>query len=173
MDCLLVVDFQQGFASNINPALGSKIKSLVDLFTDVSYCVFTQFKNTASSNFVKQLGWDKLLTEEEQDFIVCPNSANFVVEKNTYSAVCDDLLDFLRDHQIKTVFLCGLDSDACILATAFDLFDRGYRVLIIEDACDSSGGSEINDAAMAIIRRSFGENNVTKTDNIFVGWFRL
>ena len=166
MDCLLVVDFQQGFALNTNPALSSKIKLLVDLFTDVSYCAFTQFKNTTSSNFVKQYGWNKLSTEEEQDFIVHPNSANFVLEKGTYSAVCDDLLDFLEGHQVKTVYLCGLDSDACVLATAFDLFDRDYRVLVIEDACDSSGGSKINDAAMAIMRRSFGKNNIVKTDEV-------
>lgn len=112
------------------------------------------------------MGWSGLTTEEEQNLIVCPNSANFVIGKDIYSAACHDLLDFLEMHSVKTVYLCGLDSDACVLATAYDLFDCGYNVLVIEDACDSSGGSKVNKAAMMIMRRSFGKNNVVKVDAV-------
>lgn len=39
--------------------------------------------------------------------------------------------------QLRSVLLCGLETQACILHTALDLLDRGLQVHVVVDACSS------------------------------------
>ncbi|KAB0382790.1 hypothetical protein FD755_004707, partial [Muntiacus reevesi] len=39
--------------------------------------------------------------------------------------------------QLRSVLLCGLETQACILQTALDLLDRGLQVHVVVDACSS------------------------------------
>lgn len=41
-----------------------------------------------------------------------------------------------RPH-LRSVLLCGLETQACILHTALDLLDRGLQVHVVVDACSS------------------------------------
>ncbi|XP_069856725.1 isochorismatase domain-containing protein 2 isoform X2 [Dipodomys merriami] len=41
-----------------------------------------------------------------------------------------------RPH-LKSVLLCGLEAQACIMQTALDLLDRGLQVHVVVDACSS------------------------------------
>ncbi|KAL1768981.1 isochorismatase domain-containing protein 2A [Sigmodon hispidus] len=39
--------------------------------------------------------------------------------------------------QIRSVLLCGIETQVCILNTALDLLDRGLQVHVVVDACSS------------------------------------
>ncbi|XP_010846912.1 PREDICTED: isochorismatase domain-containing protein 2, mitochondrial isoform X1 [Bison bison bison] len=39
--------------------------------------------------------------------------------------------------QLRSVLLCGVETQACILQTALDLLDRGLQVHVVVDACTS------------------------------------
>lgn len=39
--------------------------------------------------------------------------------------------------QLRSVLLCGIETQACILNTALDLLDRGLQVHVVVDACSS------------------------------------
>ncbi|XP_006150421.1 isochorismatase domain-containing protein 2 [Tupaia chinensis] len=39
--------------------------------------------------------------------------------------------------QLRSVLLCGIEAQACILHTALDLLDRGLQVHVVVDACSS------------------------------------
>ncbi|XP_010615205.1 isochorismatase domain-containing protein 2 isoform X1 [Fukomys damarensis] len=39
--------------------------------------------------------------------------------------------------QLRSVLLCGIEAQACILNTALDLLDRGLEVHVVVDACSS------------------------------------
>uniref|UniRef100_A0A8C4MPW5 Isochorismatase domain containing 2 n=1 Tax=Equus asinus TaxID=9793 RepID=A0A8C4MPW5_EQUAS len=39
--------------------------------------------------------------------------------------------------QLRSVLLCGIEAQACILNTALDLLDRGLQVHVVVDACSS------------------------------------
>jgi nicotinamidase/pyrazinamidase len=46
-----------------------------------------------------------------------------------------DLHRFLQDAGITDLYLCGLATDYCVLYSALDALDLGYRVSVIEDGC--------------------------------------
>ena len=50
-----------------------------------------------------------------------------ILEKETYSAVNDKLMEYLLKSDINEVYLCGFDTDGCILKTAFDLFENNIN----------------------------------------------
>jgi nicotinamidase/pyrazinamidase len=56
-------------------------------------------------------------------------------ETDGYSGfVATSLASDLRMHGIKRVFVCGLATDYCVKATAFDAHAAGFTMVVIEDA---------------------------------------
>ncbi len=48
-----------------------------------------------------------------------------------------DLFRTLTSRGIEELHLCGIDTDACVLATAYDAFDLNFRVKVLFDLCYS------------------------------------
>ena len=48
--------------------------------------------------------------------------------KYTYSAVNRDLIEYISKNSIDEIYLCGFDTDGCILKTAFDLFENNKHI---------------------------------------------
>lgn len=62
-----------------------------------------------------------------------------VIDKPGYSAFSEtDLADRLRQRETDTVILTGTETDVCVLSTALDAVDLGYRVIVVKDALCSS-----------------------------------
>lgn len=60
------------------------------------------------------------------------------VEKTTFSACGDDGVgDALRATNARNVLLVGIEAHVCVLQTALDLLDGGYRVFPVADAISS------------------------------------
>ena len=60
----------------------------------------------------------------------------FRVDKRTYSRFYNTVLDnFLRNNNIKEVYIAGLVTSICGQHTAADAFFRGYKVNIVENGC--------------------------------------
>lgn len=61
-----------------------------------------------------------------------------ICEKTTFSAFADGTLpEVLKQRRVDTLVLAGVETDVCVLATALDAVDRGYRVVIVQDAVTS------------------------------------
>ena len=66
---------------------------------------------------------------------VAPLPGELVLDKNTSSAFHTTPIDlYLRNMRVETVVLTGIAADMCVLATAIDLADRGFHVIIATDA---------------------------------------
>ncbi|MFZ5791666.1 MAG: cysteine hydrolase family protein [Pseudomonadota bacterium] len=62
-----------------------------------------------------------------------------ISDKRTFSSFADgDFAERLRQRRADTLILTGVETDMCVLGTAFDAVDRGYRVVIATDAVASS-----------------------------------
>ena len=62
-----------------------------------------------------------------------------VADKFTYSAFADgDFSGRLRRRGADTLIFSGVETDVCVLLTALDAVDRGYRVVIATDAVGST-----------------------------------
>ena len=66
----------------------------------------------------------------------------------------------LCDGLPEEVTLVGVDTDACVLATAIDLFEMGIKPIIIEDCVGSSGGEGCHEAGMLLLKRSIGKEQI-------------
>ncbi len=154
---LLIIDVQNYFINEHTRSLPAKIASHVGQ-CDYDSVLFTKFVNQKHSNFVKMLGWDKCTASPDTD--ICEelrglaNGEN-VFEKHTLSAFKNPgVKHFLDKNKINKLFICGTDSEACVLSSAFEAFDLGYDVRIIKELCASTNGADFHEYARTIIERN-------------------
>jgi len=96
--------------------------------------------------------------------------ANLVVRKgfrrgiDSYSALFENdhrtptgLLGYLRERELKTVFIAGLALDFCVRFSAEDARKAGFEVAVIEDACR---GIDL-DGSVAATHRSFRDRGIS------------
>lgn len=169
LKCLIIIDLQAGFISNDNiEKIINPIKKVRKLFLP-EYCVFTQFINNKNSLFVRTLNWNKLLNTDEQKIVLDINDKNLIVKKSTYNAVNQEFILYLKQNNINKAYLCGVDIDSCVLATAFNLFDLGIEPVIISDCCSTNSEVIQIDSILKIAKRSFGEKSVIESKQLLIG----
>lgn len=80
-----------------------------------------------------------------------------VVTKKRYSGFFQtDLELVLRGLEVRTLFLCGVNTNNCVLATVYDGFSRDFRLVVLADACGSMNGEAYHDAALRQIEAALG-----------------
>ncbi len=155
---LIVIDVQNYFVNEHTKVIPDKIASFIQE-NKFDFIGFTKFVNNKNSNFFKLLNWKKCLNPPDTDIYTTLSrfvNKNNLFEKATYSVFkCDKLVEILKKNDINKIFLCGIDIDACILASAFDGFDLGYEICILEDLSLSHSGEKLDNAAVEIIKKNF------------------
>lgn len=65
-----------------------------------------------------------------------PESGEMILQKTTAGALSStDLHAHLKELNVDSVVVCGVNTDVCVGQTARELADRGYEVLLVEDGC--------------------------------------
>ena len=67
-----------------------------------------------------------------------------------------DLEFRLRAMGVDTILLCGVNTNTCVMCTAFATTNRDMRVVIPEECVDSMDGEEIHHWALTSIAQSSG-----------------
>ena len=163
-DILLLVDLQEGFCNKeTETAFWKTQELLVNLrFPRV---VASKFVNVMGGNFERLLGFHGMFSDEEQK---SPSwllpYISFACLKTGYSAVDDNFVSqlkrFNRGKLPSRVCVAGVDTEACVLKTAIDLFELGIRPIVFKDCCASSQGKLSHDAGLLVLRNTIGEQNV-------------
>ena len=81
-------------------------------------------------------------------------SVSYEADFESYKHYLDD---YISKNSINEIYLCGFDTDGCILKTAFDLFENNIKTYILQEYCMSSGGEKYHYEAIDILKRSIGE----------------
>jgi len=79
--------------------------------------------------------------EYGHDFIdeLQPMSGEIVVDKPGYGAFYQTSLEReLRQRGIAQLIFCGITTEVCVHSTLREAVDRGYRCILVEDACAAS-----------------------------------
>jgi nicotinamidase-related amidase len=87
---------------------------------------------------------------------LAPEPGDHVLPKKRYGAFSGNGLAFLlKNLGVETLILTGVETEICILATAYHAFNEDFRVLV---ASDGTAGLEddLADAALRIIAREVG-----------------
>jgi nicotinamidase-related amidase len=88
---------------------------------------------------------------------VAPADGEPLVVKKKYSGFfATDLELVIRSLDVETLFIGGVNTNNCVLHTAFDAHARDLRVIVLEDACGSMNGQEYHEAAIRQIEAAIG-----------------
>jgi nicotinamidase-related amidase len=94
-----------------------------------------------------------------------------IIDRMGYSAFNGGRLqDYLHRHHADTLPISGGETDICVLATVLSAIDRGYRLILAEDALCSSS-DESHDAMIELYTKRFDvQIEVASVDTILGCW---
>lgn len=85
-----------------------------------------------------------------------PIAGEVVLDKPGKGAFCQTDLDLiLRNRGIETLLVAGVTTEVCVSTTVREANDRGYRCLVVADAC-ASYFPAFHEAALAMIHAQGG-----------------
>ena len=137
MRVLIVVDVQNGFITkDCYKLLREKIEKLL-LENKYDKYIFTKFINKDNSLYETKLNWFKLKDKEETDFAVTLPKNSIIFEKFGYG-LSNEQIEEIKNLGANEVDVCGLQTDACVYAISFQLFDAGIYPNILFEFCETS-----------------------------------
>ena len=99
------------------------------------------------------------MTKEQQEIAI--DTKNYrIFDKRIYTALNDELKQFIDENNIDEIFLCGFDTDACVYKTALDLFENNYNIYVLENYTMSHKGLELHNIFINNLKRLIGKDNV-------------
>ena len=163
---LIVVDMQKGFVGNDQiMQLMNRVADLLkkDIFDAV---IATRFLNGENSIYEKLFNWKRLETEEEREIPpMIAEYADCIVDKYVYSCVDKSFLQRLCQindgDYLERVFITGVDTDCCVLATAVSLYESNVRPIVLTQFVYSNGGEESHKAGLLCLERLIGEKQMS------------
>jgi ureidoacrylate peracid hydrolase len=107
--------------------------------------------------------WDAEIVDELQ-----PDSQDFVIDKNRYSAFYGTGLDpILTSIGAESVVVCGVTTNMCVETTARDAMQRDYRTFVVRDA---TGELDAQRHEFALATLGFGFGRIVTVDEIGTAW---
>jgi nicotinamidase-related amidase len=124
--------------------------------------------------------WPTVLRENMDPALLelVPEFAGFVPpaeisDKATYSAFNDgDFSDRLLRRRADSLVFSGVETDVCVLLSALDAVDRGYRVVIATDAVASTVDTAHDAALSHVYPRFLGQIELATVSEIIAAWPR-
>ena len=145
----MVVDVQRAF--NPPRAFLTRLERYARRFP---CCIFTRYVNPPRSVFRRLLKQKCCAPgSEDVELWIKPRPGDLVLNKVAKYGLTRSQIRTLKRRKVSCVTVCGLDTDACVLAVMFSLFDGGIECHLKEEMCWSSSG--LHRPALAIIREQF------------------
>lgn len=170
MDCLVIVDMQEGFMNKETEHLRAKLQEfLKEKQSFFDYIVATRYvnhENTACSVFE---GWTGCMEGSgEEDLIneVRTSDLCAVFTKDKYSCYNSELKDFIKSNDIDKLYYVGVNTGCCVLHSAFDSYSDLVDSYVIEDLCGSTSGKHSHDCAIQILKECITEQRIIASDSI-------
>ncbi len=158
---LIVIDVQKYFLSKETKPVVRKIAQyLKDKAKDYTVIYFTIFKNDSESPLWQISEWRDCTNSPDTD--ICDELKEFTNRNNVFykhilSAVkVQNILQGIKRNDVAEVHLCGFDTDCCVLATAYDLFDQKIKPVILENLTWSTSKEKLHKSAVKMIKRDIG-----------------
>jgi nicotinamidase-related amidase len=168
---LVVVDVQNGFITEhskpVIPVIANLVRRWQAARGDV---VFSRYLNYPGSPFERLLGWTKMANGPDIELVtelapyVSPHTP--IVDKYIYTLFTPEGTHLIDEHGWTDLYICGIDTDICVLKTAVDAFEHNLTPWILQDACASHAGPKAHTAGLFIASRFIGTNQITQTTSL-------
>lgn len=158
---LIVIDVQKYFLTHKTRGIVKQIQEYLDKnLSDYEVVYFTIFKNDPPAPLWKLSEWKDCVGPPDTD--ICDDIKQFTSPKNLLyknilsAAKVAEIKEGLRQNKISEVDLCGFDTDCCVLATAYDLFDQGIKPVVLENITWSTSKEKLHGPALKMLLRNIG-----------------
>lgn len=168
---LVVVDVQNGFVTehsrHVVPLIVALVKRWEASGRDV---VFTRYINYDGSPFERIIKWSKLkhppetdIVDELQAFTASPAT---VIDKRGYTLFADEGENLVRTKGWTDLYICGIDTEVCVLKAAVDAFERNITPWLISDASASHAGVETHKAGLLVAKKMIGAEQIISISDV-------
>lgn len=153
---LLIIDVQNYYINEHTKNIPSEITQHIKQ-NNYNFILFSKFINHDNSNAAKAFNWKGNQFPPETD--ICDELKEYVkkdnvFKKDTYSVFkSKPFLEYIRENNISDITICGLDTDACVLASSYEGFDLGFRIKFLEKLTASSKGELYRGSGLNILKR--------------------
>ncbi|MDQ3763518.1 MAG: cysteine hydrolase [Actinomycetota bacterium] len=168
---LVVVDVQNGFITEHSKPVIPVIVDLVRRWQAADGdIIFSRYLNYADSQFERLIGWTKMTHGPEIELVtelapyIGPSIP--IVDKYIYTLFTPEGTRLVDEHGWTDLYVCGIDTDICVLKTAVDAFERNLTPWVLKDACASHAGPKAHTAGLYIIGRFIGTNQIIQTTSL-------
>lgn len=161
---LFVIDVQPEY---INKETQVIVDNIMRLLKNVKYDLYVEAVFFAGKNSI----WDKQQfktfpkkslksVSEIRNILKSLKSILVIKDKKSIFKGDVDLLKELKRQKIEEVHLVGVDTNDCILASAFESFDFQFFTYVIEESCaHSESNPRLHKKALDILRYEHMTNN--------------
>ncbi|MEU7822924.1 isochorismatase family cysteine hydrolase [Catellatospora sp. NPDC049133] len=171
---LVVVDVQNGF---VHPQSAHAVPVVLDLVQRWEAAggdmVFTRFINQPDSLFVRLFDWPQLMTSPQIDLIddlVEPAArSRGIIDKPAYTPFTEAGVDLFTKGGWTDMFVCGLTTESCVLATALDAFQHGIVPWVVTDATATHAGPAAFESGLLVTRRFVGPRQLVQMTDLTIG----
>ncbi|AEH07678.1 MULTISPECIES: cysteine hydrolase [Protofrankia] len=162
---LVVIDVQNGFLTEHSRPVVPIIVDLVQRWHDAGRAtIFTRYLNFPGSPYERLMGWTQLrespATDIVDDLIPHAAKATAVVDKTIYTLFNEEGTALIKEHGWTDLYICGIDTNSCVLKTAVDAFERDLTPWIVTDASASHSGPDVHDAGILLATKFIGRRQL-------------
>lgn len=158
MKVLLVIDIQKEFRDK-NGMYEKVVNYCTEHRGDYDIILPTLFCNNydINPNFKDKLHWNGCSHTTSDSVAIYPkNNTNINMVYYEYKhGYASKQIFKIADKNNDTIDIVGCDSDACIMATAFRLWDEGYNFRILTDYIYTTSEEYDNKDVIKILKRNF------------------
>ncbi len=161
---LIVVDVQPSFLNERNEYI---VDNILKLLSQIQYdsIVVATFHAEKGSLWEVQQKWtcpagDQTKTVEKlSEKLKALSPIEVVKETKSVFKGNKDVENLLKEKGTEEIHVVGLDTNDCVLATAYESFDRGFVTYVIEECCQSSSSDLLHQQALKILQGQDMTNN--------------
>lgn len=98
--------------------------------------------------------------DESDCKIMIDTSGYLVIVKRSYTAYTNEIRKYIKNNNVGEVYLCGIDTDQCVLKTAVDMFEDNINVKVLSEYSMSHSGKNYHEYALKMLKKFIEKDNV-------------
>lgn len=166
---LVIVDMQKEFINRNTKDVPGRIEKFLEKRADAfSLIIGTQYVNHEGTACYQYEGWKKCmvgddgteLCHELREYMDC------VVQKDKYTCYTDEFQKILKQHGIKKVYFCGVNTGCCVLHSVLDCYEDVMDCYVISDLCGSTSGKHYHDISIDLLGTLITKERLISSDEI-------
>lgn len=168
---LVVIDVQNGFLTEHSRPVVPAIVDLVQHWQRAGRdTIFTRYLNFPGSQYERLMGWTELRDSPAIDLVdelePYTEKATAIVDKTIYSLFNEEGSALVKEHGWTDLYICGIDTNSCVLKTAVDAFERDLAPWIVIDASASHSGPDVHEAGLLVARKFIGKTQLVTSNHV-------